>query len=116
MQYTVPYGDVAVRRLSQCHPVRLLPPSSTTANLPAPPGHCVTPQMGQGCNSALEDCVLLARALEGADYDVTAGLTAYDKKRAPQVCASSRPLWYLAVQLAVGHILKKVIIEAFLLS
>jgi 2-polyprenyl-6-methoxyphenol hydroxylase-like FAD-dependent oxidoreductase len=41
--------------------------------------------MGQGCNSALEDCVLLARALEGADYDIKAGLAAYDRKRAPQV-------------------------------
>jgi 2-polyprenyl-6-methoxyphenol hydroxylase-like FAD-dependent oxidoreductase len=45
----------------------------------------VTPQMGQGCNSALEDCTLLAQALEGAGYDVQAGLAAFEAKRAPQV-------------------------------
>lgn len=48
-------------------------------------GHCVTPQMGQGCNSALEDSVLLAQALEGAGHDIQAGLAAFERTRTPQV-------------------------------
>jgi hypothetical protein len=52
---------------------------------PPPPGHCVTPQMGQGCNSALEDCHQLAQALQRAGYDTAAGLAAFNATRAPQV-------------------------------
>lgn len=48
-------------------------------------GHSVTPQMGEGCNSALEDCAMLAQAQEGAGYDVRAGLAAFEVRRAPQV-------------------------------
>lgn len=48
-------------------------------------GHCVTPQMGQGCNSALEDCSLLTQCLEAAGHDIQQGLARYEATRAPQV-------------------------------
>eukprot|EP00879_Flechtneria_rotunda_P010881 GHRR01011371.1.p1 GENE.GHRR01011371.1~~GHRR01011371.1.p1 ORF type:complete len:507 (+),score=143.33 GHRR01011371.1:1002-2522(+) len=49
--------------------------------------HSVTPQMGQGCNSALEDCRILAKALESSDYDVSLALSHYQQTRTPQVHA-----------------------------
>jgi 2-polyprenyl-6-methoxyphenol hydroxylase-like FAD-dependent oxidoreductase len=57
--------------------------------------------MGQGCNSALEDCTLLAQALEGAGYEVQAGLATFEAKRAPQV---RRPLsQLLPAMIAQNH-------------
>jgi hypothetical protein len=52
-------------------------------------GHNVTPQMGQGCNSALEDAGLLAAALQQSGHDVAAGLAKFQKQRMPQVRLST---------------------------
>ncbi|KAF8058421.1 kmo [Scenedesmus sp. PABB004] len=53
-------------------------------------GHNVTPQMGQGCNSALEDAALLGDALRRADYDTAAALESFQRRRMPQVHALQR--------------------------
>lgn len=47
--------------------------------------HNVTPQMGQGCNSALEDAVLLDKALSSSNYDIRSGLQHFQQQRKPQV-------------------------------
>jgi FAD-dependent urate hydroxylase len=47
--------------------------------------HNVTPQMGQGCNSALEDAAALAAALKAEGWQVHKGLQQYNKHRLPQV-------------------------------
>jgi 2-polyprenyl-6-methoxyphenol hydroxylase-like FAD-dependent oxidoreductase len=47
--------------------------------------HNVTPQMGQGCNSALEDAVLLKAAMAEAGWAVPTALQLYDATRRPQV-------------------------------
>jgi 2-polyprenyl-6-methoxyphenol hydroxylase-like FAD-dependent oxidoreductase len=63
--------------------------------------HNVTPQMGQGCNSALEDAVLLKAALTGAGWVIPAALQRYDATRRPQVGKGS---WGLATASSHGHV------------
>jgi len=43
----------------------------------------VSAAFGQGVNSALEDCTVLADALAGAPGDVDAALAAYERRRLP---------------------------------
>ena len=47
--------------------------------------HNVTPQMGQGCNSALEDAAMLAAALQQEAWDMHKGLRKYEQQRMPEV-------------------------------
>jgi len=47
----------------------------------------VSAAFGQGVNSALEDCTVLADALAGAPGDVDAALAAYERRRRPDVRA-----------------------------
>ena len=50
-------------------------------------GAAVSAAFGQGVNSALEDCTVLAQALAGAAGDVDAALQRYERQRWPDVRA-----------------------------
>ncbi|KAK9836175.1 hypothetical protein WJX81_006914 [Elliptochloris bilobata] len=49
--------------------------------------HAVSAAFGQGVNSALEDCTVLAEALAGAAGDVDAALRHYERRRRPDAHA-----------------------------
>lgn len=53
-------------------------------------GHAMTPHMGQGGCSAIEDAVVLAAALAGRPDDLPAALASYDQQRRPRVAALAR--------------------------
>ncbi len=59
--------------------------------------HPMTPNLGQGACQAIEDAVVLARALAGAD-DLVAALRRYEALRAPRVRAIVLRAWRL------GHV------------
>lgn len=50
-------------------------------------GHGVTPNLGQGCNAALETCSVLNRALEDNPGSISDALWAYDVFRRPETRA-----------------------------
>lgn len=64
-----------------CCLLPLLLPAAAVAVISA---HNVTPQMGQGCNSALEDAALLDQALRSSSYNIKDGLQQFQHKRKPQ--------------------------------
>ena len=52
--------------------------------------HSVTPVLGQGCNSSLEDCAILAAALERCGGDIDTALTQYNHERHADVLALTK--------------------------
>ncbi|WP_413450513.1 FAD-dependent monooxygenase [Georgenia phoenicis] len=52
--------------------------------------HAMTPNLGQGASQALEDAVVLGRALARYEGDVPAALAAYDRTRRPRSQAVAR--------------------------
>jgi 2-polyprenyl-6-methoxyphenol hydroxylase-like FAD-dependent oxidoreductase len=61
--------------------------------------HPMTPNLGQGANSAIEDAFVLAMALEEAE-DVPTALRAYEALRQPRTAMLQRDSWTFG---AVGH-------------
>ncbi|KAK9798139.1 hypothetical protein WJX73_006863 [Symbiochloris irregularis] len=49
--------------------------------------HACTPNMGQGVNTAMEDAVQLAEAIQACRYDVPAGLQRFQDERLPEMHA-----------------------------
>lgn len=58
--------------------------------------HAMTPHLGQGACQALEDAVVLAKALARSSADVDAGLSAYDRERRPRTAAIARRSAWMA--------------------
>jgi 2-polyprenyl-6-methoxyphenol hydroxylase-like FAD-dependent oxidoreductase len=57
--------------------------------------HPMTPNLGQGAAQALEDAVVLARAVRGADGDPVAALRAYEAARIPRTTLIVKRSWQL---------------------
>lgn len=83
-------ASIKPSRISPMNLVSQLAAPSLGVVLLGDAGHNVTPQMGQGCNSALEDGKLLAAALQQSGHDVAAGLSRFEQQRLPQVHALQR--------------------------
>eukprot|EP00775_Hariotina_reticulata_P008371 gene8371-8555_t len=83
-------ADMAPSRINPMQLVSRLTAPQLGVVLLGDAAHNVTPQMGQGCNSALEDCKLLSEALASNSYNIPAALKAYDQSRRPQVHALQR--------------------------
>ena len=49
--------------------------------------HTMTPVLGQGCNSGLEDAMIFARMLQQSDGDLDSLLPAYSAARLPELRA-----------------------------
>ena len=47
--------------------------------------HTMTPVLGQGCNSGMEDAVIFARMLQQCDGDLDRLLPAYSAARLPEL-------------------------------
>jgi 2-polyprenyl-6-methoxyphenol hydroxylase-like FAD-dependent oxidoreductase len=74
-------SEIAVMDIVDAKPVKRW--GSGPATLLGDAAHPILPNLGQGTSQALEDAVVLARSLNGAD-DVVAALRSYEDQRAPR--------------------------------
>lgn len=52
--------------------------------------HAISPNLGMGCNLALQDTLVLSNALEAAAGDIAAAVRDYDASRAPSARVMAR--------------------------